>query len=112
MREEPERLGGAVRGDDLVVLAAVERGDRARRRAVVGVARDVGVEGTLERVAQPTGRPTRDDVDGMVGVARSDVAVAVVAKEVVAAAGALRLYRPVAPHPQRAARHHDLRQLA
>ena len=44
---------------------------RARRGAVVGVARDVGVEGALQRVAQPGGRPARDDVDGVVGVARA-----------------------------------------
>ena len=37
--QQPQRLGGAVGGDDLVGVAAVERGDGGGRAGVVGVAR-------------------------------------------------------------------------
>ncbi len=76
-RQEPQRLGGAVRRDDLVGGPAVPRSEGRRRRAVVGVAARVVFERVEQRLAQPPRRPARDDVDRVVGVAWSHVAVTV-----------------------------------
>ena len=78
--QKPERLGGAVGGDDLVGVAAVEGGEGVDGLGLARVAVAVFVERGVQGLAQPGRRAAGDDVDRVVGVAGTEVGVAVVAQ--------------------------------